>query len=99
MYSLGNFCFGGNSNPSDKDTMIARPVFTFKDGKLQKKKTVLKLIPCCLSSTTSYNNYQPTPKKGSERTRLLGKINNMCEGLGTTLKDASGKLTNVVSKK
>ncbi len=99
VYSLGNFCFGGNSNPSDKDTMIARPEFTFKDGKLQKKKTTLKLIPCCLSSTMSYNNYQPTPKKGSERTRLLGKINNMCEALGTTLKDSSGKLTTTVTKK
>ncbi|MBO6107831.1 MAG: CapA family protein [Eubacterium sp.] len=31
VYSLGNFCFGGNSNPSDKDTMIARPEFTFKN--------------------------------------------------------------------
>ena len=99
VYSLGNFCFGGNSNPSDKDTMIARPVFTFKNGKLQKKKTTLKLIPCCLSSTMSYNNYQPTPKKGSERTRLLKKINGMCEALGTTLKDSNGKLTTNCIKK
>ena len=99
VYSLGNFCFGGNSNPSDKDTMIARPVFTFKNGKLQKKKTTLKLIPCCLSSTMSYNTYQPTPKKGSERTRLLKKINGMCEALGTTLKDSNGKLTTNCIKK
>ncbi len=99
VYSLGNFCFGGNSNPSDKDTMIARPVFTFKNGKLKKKKTTMKLIPCCLSSTMSYNNYQPTPKKGSEKKRLLNKINNMCEPLGTTLKNDKGKLTKYCVKK
>lgn len=99
VYSLGNFCFGGNSNPSDKDTMIARPTFTFKNGKLNKKKTTLKLIPCCLSSTTSYNNYQPTPKKGKEKKRVLAKINRMCEGLGTTLKNSKGKLTTTCIKK
>ena len=99
VYSLGNFCFGGNSNPSDKDTMIARPTFVFKNGRLKKGQTILRLVPCCLSSTTSYNNYQPTPKTGSERTRLLGKINGMCEALGTTLKDENGKLTIRVRKK
>ena len=99
VYSLGNFCFGGNSNPSDKDTMIARPTFVFKNGKLQKKKTKLKLIPCCLSSTMSRNNYQPTPKKGSEKKRLLRKINGMCEALGTTLRDKKGKMTLLCRKK
>ena len=99
VYSLGNFCFGGNSNPSDKDTMIARPTFIFKNGKLKVRQTVLRIIPCCLSSTTSYNNYQPTPKKGSEKKRVLSKINDMCEALGTTLKNSSGKLTTIVSNK
>ncbi|MBR6228576.1 MAG: CapA family protein, partial [Eubacterium sp.] len=99
IYSLGNFCFGGNSNPSDKDTMVARPTFVFKNGKLKKGQTILRLIPCCLSSTTAYNNYQPTPKTGSERGRVLAKINNMCEPLGTTLKDDQGKLTTIVRKK
>ena len=99
VYSLGNFCFGGNSNPSDKDTMIARPSFIFKNGKLRVRQTVMKIIPCCLSSTTSYNNYQPTPKRGSERKRVLSKINGMCEQLGTTLKDSNGKLTTIISPK
>lgn len=30
VYSFGNFCFGGNSNPGDKDTMIFTQTFTFK---------------------------------------------------------------------
>lgn len=33
-YSLGNFCFGGNKNPSDKDTMIFNQTFSFDDGNL-----------------------------------------------------------------
>ena len=34
-YSLGNFCFGGNKNPSDKDTMIFQQTFTIDaDGKV-----------------------------------------------------------------
>ena len=30
VYSLGNFCFGGNSSPSDMDTMIFQQTFTFE---------------------------------------------------------------------
>lgn len=30
VYSLGNFCFGANRNPSDKDTMIFQQTFTFR---------------------------------------------------------------------
>ena len=28
-YSLGNFCFGGNSTPSDTDSMIVQQTFSF----------------------------------------------------------------------
>ena len=43
VYSLGNFCFGGNSNPSDKDTMIFQQTFTMtKDDKMQTKYDVEK---------------------------------------------------------
>ena len=73
VYSLGNFCFGGNSNPSDKDTMIFQQTFTItKDG--LKEDNVTNVIPCSLSSEKSRNNYQPTPATGSEATRILKKI-------------------------
>ena len=41
VYSLGNFCFGGNSNPADKNTMIYQQTFSFKKEKFRKmrKKT------------------------------------------------------------
>ena len=73
VYSLGNFCFGGNSNPSDKDTMIFQQTFTItKDG--VKEDNVTNIIPCSLSSEKNRNNYQPTPATGEEAERILKKI-------------------------
>ena len=40
-YSLGNFCFGGNRNPKDKDTAIYEQTFTFVDGVLPVSYTHL----------------------------------------------------------
>ena len=33
-YSLGNFCFGGNTNPMDYRTMIYQQTFPIKNGQL-----------------------------------------------------------------
>lgn len=78
VYSLGNFCFGGNSNPSDKDTMIFQQTFTVtKDG--VKDDNVTNVIPCSLSSEKNRNNYQPTPATGSEAERIMKKIKDRSE--------------------
>ena len=73
VYSLGNFCFGGNSSPSDMDTMIFQQSFTFNNGTLQDDN-VTNIIPCSISSAQGYNNYQPTPAEGDEKTRIMEKI-------------------------
>jgi poly-gamma-glutamate capsule biosynthesis protein CapA/YwtB (metallophosphatase superfamily) len=80
VYSLGNFCFGGNSNPSDKDTMIFQQTFTVEDGEL-KEDNVTNIIPCSLSSVSDSNNYQPTPLEGEEAERVLDKIEEYSSGL------------------
>ena len=73
VYSLGNFCFGGNSAPSDMDTMIFQQTFTIsKDG--VQADNVTNIIPCSISSEYGYNNYQPTPAQGDEKTRIMEKI-------------------------
>ena len=78
VYSLGNFCFGGNSNPSDKDTMIFQQTFTVtKEG--VKDDNVTNVIPCSLSSEKNCNNYQPTPATGSEAERIMKKIKDRSE--------------------
>ena len=84
VYSLGNFCFGGNSSPSDMDTMIYQQTFTI-DADGVKKDNVTNIIPCSISSAAydGYNNYQPTPAEGDEATRILGKINERSSWIST----------------
>lgn len=74
IYSLGNFCFGGNRNPKDKDTMIFQQTFTFsEEGEAQPGDA--RVIPCSISSVGSRNNFQPTPLEGEDYDRVLGLIN------------------------
>lgn len=75
VYSLGNFCFGGNKNPSDKDSMIYQHTFSFENKKLVKEEN--KIIPCMISSTSSRNNYQPTIVDGDDAKRVLKKVNDI----------------------
>lgn len=71
-YSLGNFCFGGNRNPSDKDSMIFRNIFELTRGKLTK--TEAEILPCSISSSKNINDYRPVLLDGTERERVLDKI-------------------------
>lgn len=82
VYSLGNFCFGGNRNPADKDTMIFQQTFTFENGTLVQDD-VTNIIPCSLSSVQQYNDYQPTPLEGEEAQRVQQKIQEFSSGLST----------------
>ena len=79
-YGLGNFCFGGNSAPSDMDTMIFQQTFTLDtDGSVTSEEP--NLIPCRISSDYYINNYQPTPATEDEAERILQKIHDRSEGL------------------
>lgn len=83
-YSLANFCFGGNSNPTDKDTMIFQQSFTVtQDGTITPGD--IKIIPCSVSSESGRNNYQPTPATGTEQDRIMNRIREMSQQLGTQL--------------
>lgn len=75
FYSLGNFAFGGNSNPSDKDTMIVQVLYKFKGSNLEN--TGVKVIPASISSVNHKNDYCPTPASGTEKNRILKKINSL----------------------
>ena len=84
VYSLGNFCFGGNSSPSDMDTMIYQQTFTIDQNGV-KTDNVTNIIPCSISSAAyeGYNNYQPTPEEGDEADRILSKINERTAEIST----------------
>lgn len=70
-YGLANFCFGANTNPSDKDTFIMQTIFDRRDGKIV---TTVKIIPCRISSTSEYNDFCPTPVEGYDAERVFEKL-------------------------
>lgn len=86
VYSLGNFSFGGHTNPDDKDAFIFQQTFYVKNGKLQKKNDV-KVIPCSISSVSYTNNFQPKILTGSEKKRLIKKINTLSKGMNASFQN------------
>lgn len=73
VYSLANFCFGGNKNPDDKDTFIFQQAFNIEaDGSLTPGE--INVIPCSVSSVSDKNDFRPTPLKGEEYERVMNKI-------------------------
>lgn len=75
FYSLGNWVFGGNTEPYDGDTAIAQVhVRRLADGTV----AILgySLIPCAMSGSLPKNDYQPVPyAEGSEDyDRALSKL-------------------------
>lgn len=72
IYSLGNFCFGGNTNPKDKDCYIFQQEFVLSDSGITDGG--IRIIPCSVSSSTKTNNYQPTPLTGEKAEKLMSKI-------------------------
>ena len=80
-YSLGNFAFGGNGNPRDKDSaIIQQKIIRDSDGNIRLGETVL--IPFSISSTDGTNDYRPKPyEKGSEGyERCIAKLKGTYEG-------------------
>ncbi|MEE1304358.1 MAG: CapA family protein [Agathobacter sp.] len=90
-YSLGNFCFGGNLNPSDKDTMMFQQTFKFVDGELQSDIDV-RIIPCRLSSTTGHNDFQPTIMTDNNKQRIIDNVNSYSSPYSNISFDSEGTM-------
>ena len=75
LYSLGNFSFGGNKNPSDKDTMMFQQTFTIEDGEVKTDPIDARIIPCRLSSASGYNDFQPQIASGDTKQRIIDQVN------------------------
>lgn len=74
-YSLGNFAFGGNTNPTDKDSAILQQtVIREPDGTIRLGE--LTIIPCSVSSRSDRNDFQPTPLEPDTKAyeRVLSKL-------------------------
>jgi len=73
VYSLANFCFGGNNHPTDQDAIIFQQTFTFDDGKLQDTNET-NIIPVLISSERYRNNFQPIIAEGADAERILQRL-------------------------
>ncbi len=81
FYSLGNFSFGGNTHPRDRDSaIISQQIVRDPDGTVHLGQTTL--IPIAISSISERNNYQPIPyEEGSEGyLRVLSKLDGTFNG-------------------
>ena len=56
IYSMGNFCFGGNRRPKNRTIIYTYTLTISPEGVLEAKKG--EIIPCYVY-TGDYNNYQP----------------------------------------
>jgi len=86
FYSMANWCFGGNTNPSDKDTAIAQVRFQRDlDGTFHYLDYIL--IPCSISSVPDSNDYCPTPYEpgSADYDRALSKIDGSYSGPNSTI--------------
>ena len=67
FYSMGNFCYGGNTNPDDKDSVIVQAEFARDSSTGEVTLSRVHVIPCLVSTRTDLNDYCPTPcQEGSE---------------------------------
>jgi len=79
VYSLGNFVFGGHSNPADKDSMIYQALFTKKDGKVEPAGE--RILPVRISTATERNDYRPVLLEGADKDRVLARVAKFTEAL------------------
>lgn len=82
VYSLGNFCFGGNSGPNDMDAMIFQQTFTLEDGELVEDN-VTNITPVKISGSWAQgvNDYQPTPVEGDIGEGIISRIEEYSQSL------------------
>jgi poly-gamma-glutamate synthesis protein (capsule biosynthesis protein) len=74
-YSLGNFSFGGNSNPQDYRTFIIQGKIKLEDKVI--KGIEFKVIPTIISSVDNRNDYVPTPATGESASEIINKLNEL----------------------
>lgn len=86
VYSLGNFCFAGNSKPSDMSSFLFQMRWRVHENTITQEGW--RIIPIRISSRSDYNDFAPT---------VLEKATAI-DGLLTTLKENGKKLENPVAE-
>ena len=89
LYSMGNFSFGGNTDPTDWDTAIVQVQVVRKGTETYNEGWTA--IPCRCSENTKVNDYKPTPyeEDSEDYARIMSKLLGTYEG-ENAVKDYSG---------
>ena len=78
VYSLGNFCFGCNTNPGDKNCLLFRQTFLAgDDGSVSDGGA--EIIPASVSSRTDTNDYHPVLLEGERAQRVLRGVRDVSD--------------------
>jgi poly-gamma-glutamate synthesis protein (capsule biosynthesis protein) len=72
LYSLGNFVFGGNTDPDDRDSYLARLTFTVRGGAAEP--ALFEMVPIRLTELDKGTDFRPVPAIGSEAERIRDRV-------------------------
>ena len=79
IYSLGNFCFGGNPNPTDKRCLIFQQTFSYS-RETGISDAGINIIPAKVSSSKKTNDYRPVLMGRAEGLSLLRAVAKVSRG-------------------
>ena len=72
LYSLGNFIFGGNVDPDDRDAYAARLTFTVYEDRCDAPEVTI--VPLRLTELSDGTDYRPVIAEGEEAQRIVNRI-------------------------
>ena len=73
LFSLGNFCFGGNWNVRAMESLVAVAELTFADDGTYLSQQIT-LYPAHISGTQPRSNYQPHLVTGKDAERVMRRV-------------------------
>ena len=97
-YSLGNFCFAGNSKPSDMSSFMFQTRWRIRDDEITNEG--FRIIPIRISSRTDRNDFTPTVfGDGAARDAVLtttaSRWNMWCRNIRWSGRNKQGRLSAV----
>ena len=72
LYLLGNFIFGGNVDPDDRDAYAARLTFTVYEDRCDAPEVTI--VPLRLTELSDGTDYRPVIAEGEEAQRIVNRI-------------------------
>ena len=72
LYSLGNLVFGGNVDPDDRDSYVARLTFTVYEDRCDAPE--MTIVPIRLTELSSGTDYRPVIAGEADSERIFKRI-------------------------